>query len=155
MKSGICLATILIFSASALAHPGKTDGRGGHKCWKNCDGWELAFSEYHLHDKDGNPIRLDAKGDPVKPVQPEFIHPPEPQKQIGSIEPVEQTQVTATTAGKNHETEKPDKKTIISHTYDITVHEESILPFNSIMLLALALLLLVVLIFVRRKREKN
>jgi len=63
--------------------------------------------------------------------------------------------VTATTAGKNHETEKPDKKTIISHTYNITVHEESILPFNSIMLLALALLLLVVLIFVGRKREKN
>ena len=44
-----------------LCASGKTDYRGGHKCWKNCSEWELRYGEYHLHDKDWKPIRLDKR----------------------------------------------------------------------------------------------
>lgn len=58
---GIRLIIGLLIALSpvlAYAHPGKTDVRGGHKCWKGCRQWELYHGEYHLHDKDFRPIRL-------------------------------------------------------------------------------------------------
>ena len=153
MKSGICLATILIFSASALAHPGKTDGRGGHKCWKNCDGWELAFSEYHLHDKDGNPIRLDAKDNPVHPV-PSGETPAPPEVQASPNMSMDRP--PAAVPGEEEKPgEKVENKTVIERSYSVIILEESVLPFQSILLIALAVLLLVALVFVRRKRDRD
>ena len=132
MKNIIFLIAIILFSVSAYAHPGKTDYRGGHKCWKNCSEWKLRYGEYHLHDKDWRPIRLDKKDNPIK-----------------------QTQVIASTEQKNQEIKKPDIKTINEHNYNMTIYEESILPFNIILLLILALLLLIALIYIREKREKD
>jgi|GEM_PF-2441313 len=155
MKNIIFLIAIILFSVSAYAHPGKTDYRGGHKCWKNCSEWKLRYGEYHLHDKDWRPIRLDKKDNPIKQTQPELRSNPEPLKQNLSVEPTEQTQVIASTEQKNQEIKKPDIKTINEHNYNMTIYEESILPFNIILLLILALLLLIALIYIRKKREKD
>ena len=61
---------MVLLPFSAGAHPGKTDYVGGHKCLKNCEEWELEQGEYHLHDKDWNPIHLDEGGDVVKTENP-------------------------------------------------------------------------------------
>ena len=152
MRNIVSLIVILLFSVCAYAHPGKTDYRGGHKCWKNCSEWELRYGEYHLHDKDWKPIRLDKNGNPIKPIH--LMPEPESPKQSLSIEPAEQTQVVATTEEKIGEVQKPDIKTVNEHNYNMTIYEESILPFNIILLLILVLLLLIALIFIRKKREK-
>ena len=155
MKNIIFLIAIILFSVSAYAHPGKTDYRGGHKCRKNCSEWELRYGEYHLHDKNWKPIRLDKKGNPIKPIQSELMPDPKSPKQSLSSEPPEQTQVIAPTEEKIREVQKPDIKTINEHNYNMTIYEESILPFNIILLFILALLLLIALIFIRKKREKD
>lgn len=54
----IFIALLLGIPLVAAAHPGKTDYRGGHRCMKGCEAWELWYREYHLHDKDWRPIRL-------------------------------------------------------------------------------------------------
>jgi hypothetical protein len=66
------LAALAAISLSGFAdaHPGKTDYRNGHKCLKNCWKWNLEFREYHLHDKDWNPIRI-SRGDPAPEPAPE------------------------------------------------------------------------------------
>jgi len=56
----ICLLIILPPTFSA-AHPGKTDRYGGHRCLKECAEWDLYYAEYHLHDKEGRPIRVAKK----------------------------------------------------------------------------------------------
>ncbi|WP_420849654.1 YHYH domain-containing protein [Peribacillus tepidiphilus] len=32
------------------AHPGRTDGNGGHTCRTNCEKWGLDYGEYHYHN---------------------------------------------------------------------------------------------------------
>lgn len=34
----------------ADAHPGRTDGNGGHTCRTNCTEWGLSYGEYHYHN---------------------------------------------------------------------------------------------------------
>jgi len=148
MKNIISLMVIFLFSVCAYAHPGKTDHRGGHKCWKNCSEWELGYGEYHLHDKDWNPIRLERHGDPLTPLQSEPIPQPEP---VGSIQSPEQTHTVAATT----DVKRPESKAINEYRYNTTVYEENILPFNAILLLILSLLLVIVLIFIRKKRDKG
>lgn len=143
---GVFLCGIFLFSAYVHAHPGKTDYRGGHKCWKNCSEWDLSYGEYHLHDKDWKPRRVDREGKPINPIQYNPIIEPE---LIG------QTQVVATTEEKIYEVKKPATKTIVEHDYNVMIHEESIIPFSSIPLFILAVLLLIALIFIRGKREKT
>ncbi|KIL35203.1 competence protein [Cohnella kolymensis] len=41
---------ILFTTNSALAHPGRTDGSGGHTCRTNCEKWGLDQGEYHYHN---------------------------------------------------------------------------------------------------------
>jgi MYXO-CTERM domain-containing protein len=53
------IATVIALPASA--HPGKTDRDGGHKCYKECAEWDLYYAEYHLHDRDGKPVKLARK----------------------------------------------------------------------------------------------
>jgi len=153
MRKIICLALLLLLSGSALAHPGKTDTQGGHKCWKNCDEWELVFSEYHLHDKDGNPVRLDAKGNPVHPL-PSGETPAPPEVQASPKMSMEQT--PATVPGEEERPgEKIKDRTVIEQSYSVIIPEESVLPLQTILLIALAALLLVTLVFVRRKRDRD
>jgi hypothetical protein len=60
---------IIVFLPSlATAHPGKTDRRGGHVCRKDCSEWDLYVGEYHLHDEDDRPLRIEKKA-PPGPVQ--------------------------------------------------------------------------------------
>lgn len=49
---------ILFVALPAYAHPGKTDRYGGHKCYKECAEWDLYYAEYHLHDKNGRPVKV-------------------------------------------------------------------------------------------------
>lgn len=155
MKKAVIFSVILLFPLSVYAHPGKTDYRGGHKCRKSCSEWELQYGEYHLHDKDWKPIRLDKKGIPIKPIEPEL---PEPRKQDLPAVPAGQTEVKAFTEEKVREVPKTDKKVINEiNEYNriVTVYEEGILPFNLMSLLIMLLALMIILIFLRRKRKKQ
>jgi len=142
---------LLPFSASA--HPGKTDYRGGHKCWKNCVQWELRRGEYHLHDKDWNPIRLDHKGNVVEAEKPEGV--PIPDKRFLLEEPAEKAPGSASVVQENSGIKTPDQHVIVEKHQTLTVYEESVLPLNTILLLLLAFFMLIVLIFVRKRREKE
>ena len=57
----IALLLVLVIALPASAHPGKTDRYGGHKCHKECAEWDLYYAEYHLHDKDGRPVKVARK----------------------------------------------------------------------------------------------
>ncbi|MDA8078428.1 MAG: hypothetical protein M0Z79_05760 [Nitrospiraceae bacterium] len=62
MKTLAALLILTLIPVSASSHPGKTDVRGGHKCWKDCEAWRLRSGEYHLHDRYLMPIRIDRGG---------------------------------------------------------------------------------------------
>lgn len=151
MKNGLVLAIILFFSLSADAHPGKTDRQGGHKCWKNCGEWELNYEEYHLHDEGWKPIRLDSKGNPLRPVPTEGTDTPGPEKQFVPPEPVKETDPAAPTNGEKQK--EGATKIVIERHYEIIARDESILPFGNVLLLALAMLLLIALFFIRRRKD--
>ncbi len=149
MKEGLCLAVILLFSVCAYAHPGKTDRRGGHKCLRNCSEWELLYGEYHLHDKDWKPIRVNVKGAPIPdaPPLPDMTPSKEPQERA---EPPEQTVVRS-----SGEKSTPETKIINQYRRVTMVREENILSLSDIVLIILAFLLLLALIFIRRKRDRD
>ena len=47
------LFIIIIFlniPSIAFAHPGNTDGQGGHTCRTNCNKWGLNYNQYHFHN---------------------------------------------------------------------------------------------------------
>jgi LPXTG-motif cell wall-anchored protein len=147
MKTFLSLMFILLLPFPAGAHPGKTDYRGGHRCWKNCGEWELRHAEYHLHDKDWNPIRLDAKGDVIETVRPGSV--PTPEKRFLLEEPAAAQEIQKTPEGNGA------SRAIVEKHHIVTVYEESLLPHNYILLLLMALLMLLILIFVRKKKEKE
>jgi len=105
---------------------GKTDRRGGHKCWKNCGEWELGRGEYHLHDKEGKPIRLDQSGNVPEPEQAKGV--PIPEKQFLLDDPSGQAAGSETGLRKNPEKISTDQKSGGEKHYFLTVYEESILP---------------------------
>ena len=113
----------------------------------------MVFSEYHLHDKDGNPVRLDAKGNPVDPF-PSGETPAPPEVQSSPAMLMQQT--PAAVAREEEKTGRErENRTVIEQNYSVMIPEESILPFQSILLIALAVLLLVTLVFIRRKRDRD
>ena len=61
MRPLFAVILILFAALPAHAHPGKTDRHGGHKCYKECAEWDLYYAEYHLHDKDGKPVKVARK----------------------------------------------------------------------------------------------
>ena len=133
MKTLFLALLIFIFPVLAWSHPGKTDSVGGHKCYKGCEKWELLFSEYHLHDKYGKPIRVVKK---TKKKQLIAAEPP--------VAPVREEQV---------ETLQPAQAAALPIPVQAVQPEKSLLP-NPLMLLLLALLLLLLLIK-RRERERR
>jgi hypothetical protein len=68
---GVMFITILFLSSIALAHPGKTDRRGGHACRKDCSEWDLYVGEYHLHEEDFRPVKTGGKALPKTAPVPE------------------------------------------------------------------------------------
>ncbi len=146
MKNSMVFLLILLLPVYAYCHPGKTDYRGGHKCWKNCSEWELEFKEYHLHDKDWKPIRLDKKDMTIEQIKP--------QQKIDKA-PFEQMKTSTDAREKDHAIKITPDEAVNQHNHNTAVSEESILPLNIIFLLVLALLLLIVLIYIRKKKEKN
>jgi hypothetical protein len=129
----LCLALLLFISpVLAWSHPGKTDSLGGHKCYKGCEKWELLFGEYHLHDKDGRPIRVAKK---VKKKHRIVAEPPVPQEQEEAVEAPQPVQTPAITIPVR------------------AVAPEKGLSTSPLMLLLLALFLL--LLLVRRRARKQ
>jgi hypothetical protein len=47
---------LFLFTAASTveAHPGRTDGSGGHTCRTNCESWGLGYGEYHYHGGGGS-----------------------------------------------------------------------------------------------------
>jgi hypothetical protein len=60
MKKCLLAVILVLLPSAVLSHPGKTDRRGGHKCWKGCAEWNLEYKEYHLHDEYFRPVKPDA-----------------------------------------------------------------------------------------------
>ena len=151
MKTVLFLICLFLMPFSSSAHPGKRDRRGGHKCWKNCGGRELVRGEYHLHDKDWNPIRLDRKGNVVEVEKPAGA--PMPDKRFLLEEPAQKAPGSVPVEQENSGAKTP--AVIVEKHQTMTVYEESVLPLNTVMLLLLAFVMLIVLIYVRKRREKE
>lgn len=47
------MLSVLLFSSTSYAHPGRTDANGGHTCRTNCEKWGLEYGEYHDHHGGG------------------------------------------------------------------------------------------------------
>jgi hypothetical protein len=93
-------ASLLVLCAAILAHahPGKTDQHGGHKCYKECAEWDLFYAEYHLHDKDGRPVKA-VKKKPARSVTTTtntgmvIVLEPKPQEPAATVPPVAQAAI--------------------------------------------------------------
>jgi len=136
MKKMIVLASVFVLAATALAHPGKTDRFGGHKCLKDCEEWGLYYSEYHLHDKDGKPIRVSRKKNAI-PMQ-------------------EQNEKSSATATAPTVIDAPrTEQTVTEYRYVTVAQEESALSLNPLLLMLLVLLLLWLILRLNRKTERD
>ncbi len=57
----LILSLLFYISVSPIeAHPGGTDGSGGHRCRTNCEEWGLGSGEYHHHNPDGSVKRVES-----------------------------------------------------------------------------------------------
>ena len=102
MKILVLILLLLMVPLLLHAHPGKTDRNGGHQCIKDCAEWDLYYREYHLHDKEGRPVKVarkkamkamsaapDPSPAPQKPPDPQIAHSsvlpaasPEPDREL-------------------------------------------------------------------------
>ena len=136
MKKLIVLASVFVLAATALAHPGKTDRFGGHKCLKDCEEWGLYYSEYHLHDKDGKPIRVSRKKTAI-PRQ-------------------EQNEKSSASATAPIVSDAPRTEQTVTEYRSVTVVQEAnALSLNPLLLMLLVLLLLWLVLRVNRKKERD
>lgn len=149
-KSVLTIITLICTLAPlfSYAHPGKTDYRGGHKCLKNCEEWKLEYGEYHLHDKDWNPVRVNITRNPVQNTQSEITS--------------ENKSVLADSFNNTQIEKSPEQSAIEhrgtdtgKHNNDPDIHEEGFFSVNIISLLIFLVLLLISLILLRRKSKKS
>ena len=131
MNKIIIVALLCLLPVTAGSHPGKTDRYGGHICIKDCEEWKLYYKEYHLHDKDGKPIRVARK--PGKTRKPAELRTSPTETPI-LIDPPQSVQ------------------TVTVYQVVTRVKEEHTL-INPLLLVLLVLLL--VLLFVRMNRERE
>ncbi|MBM7704346.1 thermonuclease family protein [Metabacillus iocasae] len=61
---------LLGITAPTYAHPGRTDGNGGHTCRTNCENWGLNYGQYHNHNS-GAPTTKPKQGTTVAPKKAE------------------------------------------------------------------------------------
>jgi hypothetical protein len=132
MKKALLVVLLCTFPIAALAHPGKTDRYGGHECLKGCEDWNLYYKEYHLHDKDGKPIRIARKTKKRKAQVPASV-PAETVIPVQSGPPV-----TA--------------QTVTVYRYVTAMTGES-QPYNPFLWILLILLLLLLILRLNRKRS--
>jgi hypothetical protein len=133
MRTWVLALLIFLLPVLAWSHPGKTDSVGGHKCFKDCEKWELLFGEYHLHDKDGKAIRVAKKVKRKLPVVEKTLVGPAQAEQVEMPQPMQAAVMPLPVR---------------------TVQPEKSLSVSPLMLLLLALLLLLLLIK-RRERERH
>jgi len=137
MKSAIMIFLICIQPVMSHAHPGKTDRYGGHKCLKGCEAWGLFYQEYHLHDKDGRPIRVKSNAKV---------------KETGTgamIEPVSKPTETIVQA------DTPKTAVVTTTRYITNVYEENIFLSNPLLVVLLVLLLLLLILQLTQKRKER
>ena len=46
----IFILILILFPSYVVAHPGRTDSRGGHTCRTNCPDWGYSYGGYHYHN---------------------------------------------------------------------------------------------------------
>ncbi|MCL5978539.1 MAG: hypothetical protein M1147_10595 [Nitrospirae bacterium] len=140
----VIIATIL-YPSEILSHPGGTDRHGGHKCRKDCADWHLDIGEYHLHDEDGNPIRIGKQENDDISRQPELSGQ-------NTLVPAGTTEIKKPemSAGINGQIPQDIQETSYSSIQKDAKCIAFLNPFLLIMLIALLLLL-----FILKRRKKN
>jgi hypothetical protein len=137
MKSAIIIFFICIQPVMSYAHPGKTDRYGGHKCLRGCEEWGLFYQEYHLHDKDGRPIRIKA----VRKSK---------ESGIGAIaDPVSKPIETVA------QVDNPKPEVVTTTRYITNVYEENLFLSNPYIIILLILLLLLLILQLTQKRKER
>jgi hypothetical protein len=134
MKKLILLAILACLSASQSgAHPGKTDRQGGHQCYKECEEWKLYYREYHLHDKDGRPVRVEKRPrrKQTRPAVPSLAAPAETAPVVTSI-----------------------TRTVTLYR-TVGIEEEDPVLSNPSLYVLLLLLIILLLVRMNRKRERR
>lgn len=149
MKKMIIMLLIVLFPASVFGHPGKTDNRGGHKCWKSCDEWALEVREYHLHDEGWKPIRLDVAGNPITAVKAKKSGPAEEGQKTGQDVVLPKEQSTEATVPVIAKAPAP---VVTGFGPELT---EKVF-FNPLLFLAcIALIFLLLLLFLLKRKREN
>ncbi|OAZ48483.1 copper amine oxidase N-terminal domain-containing protein [Paenibacillus polymyxa] len=59
---------LILSSATAYAHPGRTDSNGGHYCRTNCAKWGLQDGEYHYHNGGGSSSSSSSSSNSIKSI---------------------------------------------------------------------------------------
>jgi hypothetical protein len=138
---------LILCPSITLSHPGKTDKRAGHKCWKDCYEWDLAYAEYHLHDKDFRPIRIGRDGNSKGQKEPPEIKDTIGPKTTGAAVPEDIVK-------KEPPKEKPQEIPVSANRY---TYNESIYSFDPLyfILSALVLVLLLILLAIRVRERKG
>jgi hypothetical protein len=74
MTKFLLIFSFLLFTTASVveAHPGRTDGSGGHTCRTNCENWGLGYSEYHYHGGGGSSSGGSSGGSNFAPIQETF-----------------------------------------------------------------------------------
>lgn len=147
MRACVAAIIVLLFPLTVIAHPGKTDRRGGHRCWRDCVSWGLLYSEYHLHDKYFMPVRLD---------KPAGVKIPETSAKPSAILPdLEGTPEKTPEPAMQALPEAPRSPHVPAPVSVPAYIEESLFPWNpyQVVLLLVLLILLLALLVMRRKRE--
>jgi len=136
MRKLILFVMLCAWPITAFAHPGKTDKYGGHMCLKGCEEWKLFYKEYHLHDKDGKPIRVNRnkKGKAAGPAK---------------REPLSVPTVTFVRA------DQPKTAIVTTALHVTNVYEENMIVPNPLLYLLVVLLLLLLVLRMNRKREEG
>ncbi len=144
MKNLLIVILVIAYPSLALSHPGKTDRRGGHKCWKDCSEWQLDYGEYHLHDKDFRPIRPNREENPSNIEEPAGLEEKVPAPE-GSR--------TAASAGGSLHVKRLQEPAQSKGSYS-PLYEEGILSLDGyqLALSAALIFLLVCLLTVRSRR---
>ncbi len=141
----VIIIAIIWHPVAVLSHPGGTDRHGGHKCRKDCADWHLDAGEYHLHDENGNPIRLN------KQENVEISQQPEPAGER-TLAPAGTTEIEKpeTSAGINGQIPKNTQEI----KYDSIQRSATLIAFPNLLLL-LMLIALLLLLLILKKRKKN
>lgn len=129
-----------------LAHPGKTDYQDGHKCFKNCEDWDMNYDEYHLHDKDRNAIRMEGRKKSPKG--------PAPLRKSVQKSPAQEVVSVPMPAPAELQTKEIRRTAPLDQGYSMPVEAGFMLTLYDIMLLGVAGLLLLIMLFLRRTRER-